>query len=66
LESSAGDAGVFGVLLDAPPDWFFAPAGSWARLIVEAKQNRHKKESRSKSRILGFIRMKYFPPDARV
>jgi hypothetical protein len=66
LESSDGDAGGFAVPLDAPPDRFFAPAGSWARLTGETGQNREKKESRTKSRMLDMIRMKYFPPDAKV
>ena len=65
LESSDGDVGGFAVLLDAPPDCFFAPVGSWARLTGETGQNRDKK-SRTKSRVLGIIRMKYFPPDAKV
>jgi hypothetical protein len=64
LEPSDGDAAVFAVLLDAPEDWFFAPAGSWARPGGEAEQNRHK-ESRKKG-ILGSIRMKNCPPDAQV
>lgn len=66
LESSDADAGGFAALLAAPPDWFFAAAGSWARLTGEIKHDRHKKESRTKNRILGFIRMKCFPPDAQV
>jgi hypothetical protein len=48
--SSAGATAVFAGLLDAPPDWFFTPAGSWARPIGDAEQNRHKKERRKKRR----------------
>jgi hypothetical protein len=66
LESPDGDAEGFDALAGGLVDGgFFSPAGGCARLRDEAKQNRHKK-SRTKSRTLGFIHMKGFPPGAEI